>query len=91
MQCHIWFSWEVTSIWTSSLTNERSAEGILGEFTKKGIWEESTAGPSERHRVSKLLDLYVAIELARLIPSIGGRPAVIVDVVALGFLQIGSF
>lgn len=37
--------------------------------------------------VSKLLDLYIAIELARLTPVVGGESAVIVDVVAPGFCK----
>jgi NAD(P)-dependent dehydrogenase (short-subunit alcohol dehydrogenase family) len=65
---------------------ELNSENILAELNKKETCEKSiaAAGQAERYNVSKLLELYVAIELASLATS------VIVDVVAPGFLQIGT-
>lgn len=67
--------------------SERTSENILQELNKKDAWEKSTAGPAERYSLTKLLDLYVAIELARLTPMIDGNPAVIVDIPAPGFCK----
>lgn len=63
--------------------SERSSENILAELNKKDTWEKSAAagGPAERYNVSKLLDLYVAIELASLTTS------VVVNIVAPGFCK----
>jgi hypothetical protein len=48
---------------------ERNAENILGLLNDKRPSETSKAGPTERCAVSKLLDLYMNIELAHLIPQ----------------------
>jgi NAD(P)-dependent dehydrogenase (short-subunit alcohol dehydrogenase family) len=65
---------------------ERNADKIVEELNKEEVWKETAESP-ERYSVSKLLDLYVAIELARPTPAVGGKPAVIVDVVAPGFCK----
>lgn len=66
---------------------ERNADNVLQALNDKKTWEESKAGVSERYAVSKLFDLHVSIELAGLVPSIGGEPAVFVDSVAPGFCK----
>jgi hypothetical protein len=50
--------------------------------------EASFSGnPFDRYAVSKLLDAYIATELANLIPEIAGRPAVIVNYATPGFCK----
>jgi hypothetical protein len=48
---------------------------------------DSKAAPVERYSVTKLLDLFITLELACLYPLIDGRPEVIMNTVAPGFCK----
>lgn len=65
---------------------ERNADDILEALNNKERWKESCKkDPVERYAVTKLFDLYIANELARLTQSVLGEPAVVVDVVTPSF------
>ncbi|CZR61626.1 related to short-chain dehydrogenase [Phialocephala subalpina] len=67
---------------------ERKAANILEALNDESLWKEAQAkSPVERYSVSKLLDFYLTTEIAKLVPTINGEPAVIVDVVAPGFCK----
>jgi hypothetical protein len=66
---------------------ERNEEKILKALNEKERWGKLTAGLTGRYSVSKLLDFYITSELTRLIPSIAGGPAVIVNIVTPGFCK----
>jgi hypothetical protein len=66
---------------------ERKGENILKSLNDKTQWENSKTPVTERYAVSKLLNLYVTLELARHTPLINGRPAVVVNNVTAGFFK----
>lgn len=74
---------------------ERYAPNILEALNDKTHWESSQAagGPVERYAVSKLLDVYITIELAKIVSdwdkSDGSHstPSVIVNSVTPGFTK----
>ncbi|KAE8446825.1 hypothetical protein EG329_011602 [Mollisiaceae sp. DMI_Dod_QoI] len=67
---------------------ERKAANILETLNDQELWKKIfNENPAERYAVSKLLDSYMAIELASLVPTINSDPAVVVDVVAPGFCK----
>ncbi|TVY83058.1 Short chain dehydrogenase sol3 [Lachnellula suecica] len=77
-----------SDIHADAIFNERKSENILAALNDRGIWEKSMkAGPAERYGTSKLLNLYVALELARVTPLVDGEPAVVVNVMAPGLCQ----
>lgn len=64
---------------------ERTAANSLEALNDQELWKKAVEkNPAERYWVSKLLDTYLTIELAELVPTIHGSPAVIVNVVAPG-------
>lgn len=76
-----------SDIHEQALLKERDAENILTSLNDRKVFEESNPSASERYAVSKLLNLYMSMEIADLVPSINGEPAVIVDTVAPGFCK----
>ncbi|KAF8857320.1 putative short-chain dehydrogenase [Acephala macrosclerotiorum] len=67
---------------------ERKAVNILEALNDEEIWKKARAkDPVERYSVSKLLDFYLTIEIAKLVPIINGEPAVIVGIVGPGFCK----
>ncbi|KAK7753243.1 hypothetical protein SLS62_004762 [Diatrype stigma] len=49
---------------------------------------QSAGGPTERYGLTKLLDIFVAVELARLVPrDVRGDPLVVVNAVTPGFCK----
>lgn len=67
---------------------ERKSENVLAAMNDRRAWEKSMeAGPAERYATSKLLNLYVALELACVTPLVDGEPAVTVNVMAPGLCQ----
>jgi NAD(P)-dependent dehydrogenase (short-subunit alcohol dehydrogenase family) len=69
---------------------ERDSESILKALNNRDIWAKSQklAGPTERYAVTKLLDIYITREIARLVPrDEHGEPSVIVNCVAPGFCK----
>jgi NAD(P)-dependent dehydrogenase (short-subunit alcohol dehydrogenase family) len=69
---------------------ERDSENILKALNNRDTWAKSQklAGPTERYAVTKLLDIYITREIARLVPlDEHGEPSVIVNCVAPGFCK----
>jgi retinol dehydrogenase-12 len=67
---------------------EWTAPNSLEALNDHELWKESSKkDPVERYSVSKLLDSYLTIELASLVPIVNGEPAVIVDVLTPGFCK----
>lgn len=67
---------------------EWTAENSLNALNDHDLWKKSSEkNPVERYSVSKLLDSYLAIELASLVPMVNEEPAVIVDVVTPGLTK----
>ncbi|KAJ5713280.1 NAD(P)-binding protein [Penicillium malachiteum] len=69
---------------------ERTEKAILTSLTNEEQWKSSQrlGGATERYGVTKLMDLFIAIELARLVPRDDlGNPLVIVNAVAPGFCK----
>ena len=69
---------------------ERSADNILLALNDHSQWEKSqkTGGASERYAASKLLDIFITMGLARLVPSDeSGNPLVIVNCLTPGFCK----
>lgn len=69
---------------------ECSADNILLALNDHSQWEKSqkTGGVSERYAASKLLDIFITMGLARLVPSDeSGNPLVIVNCLTPGFCK----
>lgn len=69
---------------------ERHGDRILHVMNDVGQWEKSQAagGATERYGVTKLMDLLIAQEMARLVPrGAHGEPLVVVNAVAPGFCK----
>lgn len=69
---------------------ERTADNILSALNDRIQWEksQSTGGAGERYAVSKLLDIFLTTELARLAPrDESGNPLVIVNCLTPGFCK----
>lgn len=69
---------------------ERHSDRILQALNDPGQWKASqhAGGPSERYGVSKLMSIFIAMEMARLVPhDKGGHPLVVVNAVAPGFCK----
>ncbi|KAL4779550.1 hypothetical protein BJX76DRAFT_340375 [Aspergillus varians] len=69
---------------------ERDSENILSALNDYDAWKRSQGigGPVERYSVSKLLDIFITIELARLVPRDGrGDPRVVVNCLTPGFCK----
>lgn len=67
---------------------EWNAANSLEALNDHEIWKKSSEkNPVERYSVSKLLDSYLTIELALLVPIVDGEPVVIVDVLTPGFCK----
>ncbi|PKX88897.1 putative short-chain dehydrogenase [Aspergillus novofumigatus IBT 16806] len=69
---------------------ERNEQHILATLNDEQQWKTSQAagGATERYGVTKLMDLFIAIEIARLVPrDESGNPLVIVNAVAPGFCK----
>ncbi|KAL2853592.1 hypothetical protein BJX68DRAFT_265060 [Aspergillus pseudodeflectus] len=79
-----------SDIHKSAHFTERDSENILAALNDHETWVKSQglAGPTERYAVTKLLDIYITREIARLVPrGENGDPAVIVNCVAPGFCK----
>ncbi|KAJ5097479.1 hypothetical protein N7456_008200 [Penicillium angulare] len=78
-----------SDIHKSIIFSERNATSILSALNNKEQWKASqTAGPTERYGVTKLMDIFIAMELARLVPcDESGNPLVIVNAVTPGFCK----
>ncbi|BCS17704.1 uncharacterized protein APUU_10532A [Aspergillus puulaauensis] len=69
---------------------ERDTDSILKSLNSQEEWKTSQTlgGPTERYAITKLLDIYITKELARLAPrDENGDPLVIVNCVAPGFCK----
>lgn len=69
---------------------ERSADSILSLLNSEEQWRKSQAmgGATERYGVTKLMDLFITMQIADLIPRDGlGEPLVIVNAVTPGFCK----
>ncbi|RAH41842.1 putative short-chain dehydrogenase [Aspergillus brunneoviolaceus CBS 621.78] len=71
---------------------ERYQENTLAALNDRTQWERSAAanGPAERYVVSKLLDVYVMLELAEMVPQredAARTPWVVVNAVTSGFCK----
>lgn len=67
---------------------ERKAPNVLNAMNDEAAWEKSNkANSAERYSASKLLGMYGAFEVAKAVPMVEGKPAVIVDVIAPGFCK----
>lgn len=69
---------------------ERHGDRIIHVMNDEGQWEKSQAagGATERYGVTKLIDLFLAQEMARLAPrDARGEPLVVVNAVAPGFCK----
>ncbi|KIX03189.1 uncharacterized protein Z518_06741 [Rhinocladiella mackenziei CBS 650.93] len=69
---------------------EKHADNILQNLNDKAQWEKSQAlgGPAERYGLTKLLDIFVTIELAKMMSEDHqGNPPVIVNCVTPGFCK----
>lgn len=69
--------------------SERDEKRILPVLNKEERWREAQkAGPVERYGVTKLFDIYMAMEIARMVPrDESGNPLVIVDSFTPGFCK----
>ncbi|KAJ5923846.1 retinol dehydrogenase 14 [Penicillium verhagenii] len=69
---------------------ERNEARILSVLNDEGQWKKSQAagGATERYGVTKLMDIFIAMEIARIAPRDGsGNPLVIVNAVTPGFCK----
>ncbi|KAL4870414.1 hypothetical protein BDV12DRAFT_195355 [Aspergillus spectabilis] len=69
---------------------ERDADGILAALNSREQWEKTqqVAGSTERYAITKLLDIFVTIEIAALVPrDERGDPLVIINCLAPGFCK----
>lgn len=69
---------------------ERSADSILSLLNSEEQWKKSQAmgGATERYGVTKLMDLFITMQIAELVPHDGlGEPLVIVNAVTPGFCK----
>ncbi|KAJ5635348.1 uncharacterized protein N7484_008661 [Penicillium longicatenatum] len=69
---------------------ERSADSILSLLNGEEQWKKSQAigGATERYGVTKLMDLFITMQIAELVPRDGlGEPLVIVNAVTPGFCK----
>ncbi|KAJ5931443.1 retinol dehydrogenase 14 [Penicillium verrucosum] len=69
---------------------ERSADSILSLLNSEEQWKKSQAmgGATERYGVTKLMDLFITMQIAELVPRDGlGEPLVIVNAVTPGFCK----
>lgn len=67
---------------------EFTAENSLKALNDHELWKIRCGNnPMERYSVSKLLDAYLTIELASIVPVVDGEPAVIVDSLTPGFCK----
>ncbi|RDW76438.1 putative short-chain dehydrogenase [Aspergillus mulundensis] len=79
-----------SDIHKTAMFNERHAENILSVLNDKDQWGKSqqAGGATERYAVTKLLDIYITQEIAKLVPlSEDGEPRVVVNCVAPGFCK----
>ncbi|KAJ5291206.1 retinol dehydrogenase 14 [Penicillium angulare] len=69
--------------------SERNEKMVLSFLNREEQWKSSqTAGATERYGVTKLMDIFITMELARLVPrDESGNPLVIVNAVAPGFCK----
>ncbi|CAG8910198.1 unnamed protein product [Penicillium egyptiacum] len=70
--------------------HERNETSILSILNSEEQWKKSQAagGATERYGVTKLMDIFIAIEIARLVPRDEcGNPLVIVNAVTPGFCK----
>lgn len=69
---------------------ERYAEHILSVLNEEQQWKKSqaTGGSTERYGVTKLMDIFITMELAKLVPRDAyGEPLVVVNGVTPGFCK----
>jgi NAD(P)-dependent dehydrogenase (short-subunit alcohol dehydrogenase family) len=69
---------------------ERSADSILSLLNGEEQWKKSQAigGATERYGVTKLMDLFITMQIAESVPRDGlGEPLVIVNAVTPGFCK----
>ncbi|CAI7568644.1 unnamed protein product [Penicillium crustosum] len=68
---------------------ERNEKSILSTLNGEEQWKKSqAAGATERYGVTKLMDIFITIEIARLVPrDESGNPLVIVNAVTPGFCK----
>lgn len=69
---------------------ERNEQNILYSLNNEEQWKKSqtAGGATERYGVTKLIDIFITIELARLVPrDASGNPLVIVNAVTPGFCK----
>ncbi|KAJ5617970.1 NAD(P)-binding protein [Penicillium hordei] len=69
---------------------ERYGDQILSVLNEEQQWQISQAvgGPTERYGVTKLMDLFITMELARLVPrDAHAEPLVVVNAVTPGFCK----
>lgn len=68
---------------------ERNEQSILSILNGEEQWKKSqAAGATERYGVTKLMDIFITIEIARLVPrDESGNPLVIVNAVTPGFCK----
>ncbi|OJJ62330.1 hypothetical protein ASPSYDRAFT_27976 [Aspergillus sydowii CBS 593.65] len=81
--------WE-SDIHRTAKFEERTADNILSALNDRiqGEKSQSTGGAGERYAVSKLLDIFLTTELARLAPrDESGNPLVIVNCLTPGFCK----
>lgn len=70
--------------------SERHGDRILTALNDQDQWKksQSAGGPAERYGVTKLLDIFITMELARLVPrDKGGDPLVVINAVTPGFCK----
>ncbi|OQD60612.1 hypothetical protein PENPOL_c022G09612 [Penicillium polonicum] len=69
---------------------ERNEKGILSILNGEEQWKKSQAagGATERYGVTKLMDIFITMEIARLVPrDESGNPLVIVNALTPGFCK----
>ncbi|CAI7626123.1 unnamed protein product [Penicillium discolor] len=68
---------------------ERNEQSILSILNGEEQWKKSqAAGATERYGVTKLMDIFITIEIARLVPrDESGNPLVIINAVTPGFCK----
>ena len=78
-----------SDIHVSAKFPEKHADSILSSLNDEKKWKQAqdAGGPAERYSVSKLMDIYMVVEMANAVPRIDGEPAVIVNAVTPGFCK----
>ncbi|KAL4983744.1 hypothetical protein BDW68DRAFT_194160 [Aspergillus falconensis] len=79
-----------SDIHKSAQFRERKSENILSALNNQEQWRtsQSRGGATERYATTKLLDIYIAKEIARIVPrKENGNPLVVVNCVAPGYYE----